>query len=219
MNIVIWCILWTLSYIHIPSPTVGPLYKLFFWYSLFGDSEACWQWALDFVVKWCWQWPCIFGLGSNFVAAPIFWAGFWFCNGSRIQTHFVKNTRCWYMLLVFCRWGSNIYFHIKSDSFLLPIFLTRSGPHYKIRPPRQNQDQEPLFKSFKSQQQDQKSPNWASTKWWTSSLKLKSSSISDCCFPTKFYNDFVQQFREPDWCIWALCRELAGSEICWSVIL
>ena len=84
-------------------------------------------------MKWCWQWPCIFGLGSNFVAAPIFWAGFWFCNGSRIQTHFVKNTRGWYMLLVFCRWGSNIYFHIISDYLLVHIFLTRSEPPYKIR--------------------------------------------------------------------------------------
>ena len=37
------------------------------------------------------------------------------------------------MLLVFCRWGSNIYFHIISDYLLVHIFLTRSEPPYKIR--------------------------------------------------------------------------------------
>ena len=43
-----------------------------------------------------------------------------------------------------------------SSVFLSHIFLTKSGPHYKIRTPLQNQDQEPFFKS---QQQDQTSPN------------------------------------------------------------
>ena len=50
--------------------------------------------------------PCILGLGCNFVEAPFVWAGFWFCNGSRVQTHFVENTGCWFVLLVLRRCGS-----------------------------------------------------------------------------------------------------------------
>ena len=118
--------------------------------------------------------PCILGLGCNFVEAPFVWAGFWFCNGSRVQTHFVENTGCWFVLLV------------------LPP--TKSGSHYKIRTPLQNQDPEPFFES---QQQDQKSPNWVSTKW--SSITQAQKFITFRLLFSNHVPDFVEQFRVPAW--------------------
>ena len=66
--------------------------------------------------------------------------------------------------------------------FVSHIFTTKSGPHYKIRTPLQNQDLEPFLSLNNKAKNQQIEP----LQNGLSSLKLKSSSILHCCFPTKF---------------------------------
>ena len=209
-----WCILYT-NTIHPPisstkSQPVPPCTNLFFVQPYLGIQKHIHSgpWLCSEMML-----PCILGLGCNFVEAPFVWAGFWFCNGSRVQTHFVENTGCWFVLLVLRRCGSP---------------YTKSGSHYKIRTPLQNQDPEPFFES---QQQDQKSPNWVSTKW--SSITQAQKFITFRLLFSNQVPDFVEQFRVPAWWSGALsdglwfkkkgvatwfCRELARSEFCWNLI-
>ena len=73
--------------------------------------------------------PCILGLGCNFVEAPFVWAGFWFCNGSTVQTHFVENTG---KIEIVFHYSYLYYIKIYHD---ISRFFLKSEPPYKIRIP------------------------------------------------------------------------------------
>ena len=206
---------------------------------------------------WCPHWQgqtrtLDFGFGFGiwkFCFLGFFWTG-------EFGNFRLWNLRFWNFLWVFCvvlcfhdlffmclilfLWFFDLFLYIisrffklldidKPMFFLSHIFTTKSGPHYKIGTPLQNQDLEPFFKS---QQQGQKSTNWASTKW---SVFTQAQKFIN--FTLLFSNqvpDFVEQFRAPGWWRWGpfrwlvvwkkglatpFCTELARSEVCWNLIL